>query len=152
MKTLKQRLDDGDIVFGATVCEHLRPSVVKAYVNAGFDFIFLENEHASFDPSRLADFVLCARDHGLTVVSKLGELSRADTARLLEMGAAAVSSKDVTKSGGWECACCQTENTEADSNCTVCVAERPKQSASTTAAGEANKPARPATGRRRIQG
>lgn len=86
MKTLKQRLDDGDIVFGATVCEHLRPSVVKAYVNAGFDFIFLENEHASFDPSRLADFVLCARDHGLTVVSKLGELSRADTARLLEMG------------------------------------------------------------------
>jgi hypothetical protein len=23
MKTLKQRRDDGDIVFGATVCEHL---------------------------------------------------------------------------------------------------------------------------------
>ena len=43
MKTLKQRLDDGDIVFGATVCEHLRPSVVKAYVNAGVDFFLLEN-------------------------------------------------------------------------------------------------------------
>ena len=86
MKTLIQRLHDGEIVFGGTVTEHLRPSVVKAYVNAGFDYIFLENEHASFEPSRLADFVLCARDNGLTVVSKLGELSRADTARLLEMG------------------------------------------------------------------
>ena len=35
---------------------------------------------------QMADFVLCARDNGLTVVSKLGELSKADTARLLEMG------------------------------------------------------------------
>lgn len=86
MKTLIQRLRAGEIVFGGSVSEHLRPSVVKAYVNAGFDFIFIENEHGSFDPARLADFVLCARDNGLTVVSKLGELSRADTARLLEMG------------------------------------------------------------------
>jgi 2-keto-3-deoxy-L-rhamnonate aldolase RhmA len=86
MKTLKERLRDGEIVFGGTVTEHLRPSVVKAYVNAGFDFIFMENEHASFEPARLADFVLCARDNGLTVVSKLGDLSRAETARLLEMG------------------------------------------------------------------
>jgi 2-keto-3-deoxy-L-rhamnonate aldolase RhmA len=86
MKTLKERLRDGEIVFGGTVAEHLRPSVVKAYVNAGFDYVFLENEHAAFDPARLSDFVLCARDNGLTVVSKLGELSRAETARLLEMG------------------------------------------------------------------
>ena len=86
MKTLKDRLRDGEVVFGGTVTEHLRPSVVKAYLNAGFDFIFIENEHGAFEPARLADFVMCARDNGLTVVSKLGELSRAETARLLEMG------------------------------------------------------------------
>lgn len=86
MTTLKDRLDAGEVVFGGSVSEHLRPSVVKAYVHAGFDFVFLENEHGSFDRSRMADFVLCARDNGLTVVSKLPQLERAETAWLLEMG------------------------------------------------------------------
>ena len=86
MKTLKERLVAGEVVFGGSVSEHLRPSVVKAYVHAGFDFVFLENEHGSFDRSRMADFVLCARDNGLTVVSKLPQLERAETAWLLEMG------------------------------------------------------------------
>lgn len=86
MKTLKQQIQDGQIVFGGTVAEHLRPSVVKAFANAGFDFIYLEKEHASFEPSRLADFVLCARDNGLTVVSKIPHLERGETAWLLEMG------------------------------------------------------------------
>jgi len=86
VKTLKQRLVAGEVVFGGSVSEHLRPSVVKAYAHAGFDFIFLENEHASFERSRMADFVLSARDNGLTVVSKLPQLERAQTAWLLEMG------------------------------------------------------------------
>ena len=86
MSTLKERLVAGEVVFGGSVSEHLRPSVVKAYAHAGFDFIFLENEHASFERSRMADFVLSARDNGLTVVSKLPQLERAQTAWLLEMG------------------------------------------------------------------
>ncbi|MAE64564.1 MAG: hypothetical protein CMJ18_09875 [Phycisphaeraceae bacterium] len=86
MKTLIQALRDGDIVFGATVTEHLRPSVVKAFVNAGFDFLFIENEHGSFDMSHLSNFVLHARDNGTTVVAKIPHLERAETARLLEMG------------------------------------------------------------------
>ena len=86
MQTLKQRLENGEIVFGGTVTEHLRPSVVKAFASAGFDFVFLENEHAAFEPARLADFVLCARDNHLTVIAKIPELERAETARLLEMG------------------------------------------------------------------
>ncbi len=86
MKPLRKRIKDREILFGATVEEHFRPSVVKAFVNAGFDFLFIENEHASIDPSQLADFVLCSRDNGLEVVSKVGELHRAETARLLDMG------------------------------------------------------------------
>ena len=66
--------------------EYFRPSVVKVFAGAGFDFLFIENEHASIDPQQLADFVLCSRDNGLEVVAKLGDLNRADTARLLDMG------------------------------------------------------------------
>jgi 2-keto-3-deoxy-L-rhamnonate aldolase RhmA len=86
MTTLKEKLVAGEVVFGGSVSEHLRPSVVKAYAHAGFDFIFLENEHASFGRAAMADFVLCARDNGLTVVSKLPHLERGQTAWLLEMG------------------------------------------------------------------
>ena len=84
--TLKERIQAGEVVFGGTVSEHLRPSVVKAFRDAGFDFIYIENEHAWFEPSRLSDFVLCARDNGLTVVAKIPQLERGETARLLEMG------------------------------------------------------------------
>ena len=86
MSTLIQKLRDGEIVFGGTVSEHLRPSVVKAFASAGFDFVFIENEHGAFEPARLSDFVLCARDNDLTVVAKIPELERAETARFLEMG------------------------------------------------------------------
>ena len=44
LKSLKEKLTDGEVVFGGTVSEHLRPSVVKAFRNAGFDFIYIENE------------------------------------------------------------------------------------------------------------
>ena len=86
MKALRERIRDGEILFGGTVTEHFRPSVVKAFAGAGFDFLFIENEHASINPAQLADFVLASRDNGLEVVTKLGDLNRADTARLLEMG------------------------------------------------------------------
>ena len=66
--------------------EYLRPSLVKTYRNAGFDFIFIEIEHALFSPERLSDFILCARDHDFPVVAKTGQLNRAKTARLLEAG------------------------------------------------------------------
>ena len=86
MKTFTQRLKAGEVVFGATVVEHLRPSVVKTFSAAGFDFIFIENEHGLFDPQRLSDFILCARDQHLAVVAKIPELERAETARLLDAG------------------------------------------------------------------
>lgn len=86
MRTLKQRLQEGEVVFGGTISEHLRPSVVKAFRDAGFDFIYIENEHAWFEPSRLADFALCVRDNGMTAVAKVPQLERGETARLLEMG------------------------------------------------------------------
>jgi len=86
MSTLKDRLKRGEVVFGGTIYEYLRPAVVKAYRNAGFDFIYLENEHVAFDHARLADLVLCGKDNGLSSVAKIPELARAEAARLLDMG------------------------------------------------------------------
>lgn len=82
----KRRLKSNDILLGGMVSEYLRPSLVKHYRYAGFDFIFVDKEHIFFDGLEMSDFVLCARDNQLPVISKIGELNRSETARLLEAG------------------------------------------------------------------
>ena len=85
-RAFKRRLKAGDVLLGGIVSEYLRPSLVKKYRYAGFDFIFIEKEHAYFDGSEMTDFVLCARDNQVPVISKVGELGRPEVARLLEAG------------------------------------------------------------------
>ena len=67
---LKARLNAGDILVAGTITEYIRPSMVKLYKNAGFDFVYIEYEHGFLDPSALTDTILSARDNGLPVVAK----------------------------------------------------------------------------------
>jgi len=82
----KRRINSGELIIGAMVFEYLRPSLVKIFANAGFDFIFIEKEHGIFDSAALPDFVLCARDNNVPVISKIGQLNRAEVTRLLDCG------------------------------------------------------------------
>jgi len=82
----KHRLQAPELIVGAMVFEYLRPSLVKIFANAGFDFIFIEKEHGIFDSSALPDFVLSARDNGIPVISKIGQLNRSEVTRLLDCG------------------------------------------------------------------
>ena len=83
---LKARLKAGDVLVGGIVAEYARPSIMKLYRQAGFDFVFIEYEHVYFDPTTLADSVLAARDSGLPVIAKTPQLERAETSKLLECG------------------------------------------------------------------
>lgn len=83
---LKARLRRGDVLIGGILAEYARPSLVKLYCQAGFDFLYIEYEHGYFAPTALADTVLCARDNGLPVIAKTPQLERAEVARLLECG------------------------------------------------------------------
>ncbi len=86
-RQFKQRLQSGDVILGGIVFEILRPPVVKLYRQAGFEFIYADNEHVLMSGlPTMADFVLSARDNGLPVVAKVPEQGRAETARLLEAG------------------------------------------------------------------
>lgn len=85
-RSFKRRLARGDVLLGGTVAEYLRPSLVKKYRYAGLDFIFIDKEHAFFDGQEMADFVLCAGDNKMAVISKIGELNRPEVSRLLEAG------------------------------------------------------------------
>lgn len=83
---LRARLLAGDLLLGGMVVEYLRPSIMKLYKQAGFDFAYIEYEHAYFEPAGLADAVLSARDTGLPVIAKTPQLERAEVAKLLEIG------------------------------------------------------------------
>jgi len=83
---LTSALVPGKPALGGMIIEQLRPSLVKLYRMAGFDFIYLETEHVLFEPSRLTDFILAARDHNLPVVAKVPDLQRPWVAFLLDAG------------------------------------------------------------------
>ena len=83
---LKARLAAGDVLVGGILTEYVRPSLMKIYRQAGFDFIYIETEHTLFEPSALSDTVLAARDNGLPAIAKIPQLERAATAKLLDCG------------------------------------------------------------------
>ena len=87
---LKSRLSAGEILVAGTITEYIRPSIVKLYKNAGFDFIYIEYEHGFLNPSNLADTILSARDNGLPVVSKTPQLERQEVSKLLEAGVSGI--------------------------------------------------------------
>lgn len=86
MTSLKKLLRKKDVVIGATTMEWLRPSLVKLYKQAGFDFIYLEYEHCLMNPTVFNDFVVSANDNGLPVVAKTPDLLRHIIAKILETG------------------------------------------------------------------
>lgn len=85
-RSFKRRLANGDVLLGGIVIEYLRPSLAKIYRHSGFDFIFIDKEHGFSDGQEMTDFVLCARDNQMPVISKVGELNRSEVTRLLDAG------------------------------------------------------------------
>ena len=69
-RTLKSALGNGRALVGGMLTEYARPGLVKIYVHAGFDFLYIEYEHGFFDLATLADTVRCARDNNLPVIAK----------------------------------------------------------------------------------
>lgn len=85
-RSFKERLAKGEVLVGGILVEYARPSLVKIYSQAGFDFLYVEYEHTFFNPAALADTILCARDNGLPAIAKTPQLERAAVAKLLESG------------------------------------------------------------------
>ncbi len=85
-RQLKGRLKNGEVLVGGVIAEYTRPMIIRYYQQAGFDFIFIENEHMFFDPTHLVDTVQSARDNGLPVMAKPPTLERGELAKMLEAG------------------------------------------------------------------
>ncbi len=82
---LKARLKR-DVLIGPMLQQFARPALIKLFQHAGYDFVYIEYEHTSFDPEDLVDTVQSARDNGLPVIAKTPQLDRQEVAKLLEAG------------------------------------------------------------------
>jgi 2-keto-3-deoxy-L-rhamnonate aldolase RhmA len=85
-RELKARLRAGDLLLGGILMEFARPSLVRQYLHAGFDFLYIETEHMLFNPPALADTVAFARACGLPSIAKVPQLGRRETTHLLDCG------------------------------------------------------------------
>jgi 4-hydroxy-2-oxoheptanedioate aldolase len=85
-RNFKKRLRRGEVLVGGTLSEYARPSLIKLYCQAGFDFLFVENEHVLFGATDLVDLLISARDNGLPVISKIPQLERASVTKCLDNG------------------------------------------------------------------
>lgn len=85
-RSLKQMLREKELVVGLTVQQVTAPWLAKVYADAGADFVFIEGEHGSLDPTKLADFVLTCRLCNMPVVAKCSYLERGSITRLLDSG------------------------------------------------------------------
>ena len=83
----KNLLKSGEPVFGFNVFESLRPSVAKIAARTGYNMLLVENEHVLHNDETLTNFLVIARDNGLSPAVTVLVPSRPIVSRVLDAGA-----------------------------------------------------------------
>lgn len=73
MKTLKEKVIEGEVIIGGMITHFLRPAMMKIYAQCGFDFAYIENEHGMQNPATLSDCILAGLDNNLPTIIILAE-------------------------------------------------------------------------------
>lgn len=87
---LKSRLASGQLAVGTMLAEIRQPSVMQMLVNAGLDWVILDNEHGVFSDHNLADLARTARWLGLTPIVRVPALTYEQICHALDGGAQGV--------------------------------------------------------------
>jgi 2-keto-3-deoxy-L-rhamnonate aldolase RhmA len=78
------------------VIELRQASVMTLLANAGFDFVFIDNEHGQFSPESVAELSRAARAEQLTPIVRIPELTYAHVTQPLDGGAQGIMLPRVT--------------------------------------------------------
>ncbi len=87
MKTMKQRMRDGEQVLGTMISEVACPNLARIFKTAGFDYLIVDCEHGYFDYSQLAAMVSVANGVDITVIVRIPTIDRGVITKVLDMGA-----------------------------------------------------------------
>ena len=83
----KRALEAGEVVIGCEVTRMRSPEVCRIYALAGFDFVFIDTEHASFDLETVADMITMSRLTGITPIVRVTGSEYYLISRVLDAGA-----------------------------------------------------------------
>jgi 2-dehydro-3-deoxyglucarate aldolase/4-hydroxy-2-oxoheptanedioate aldolase len=85
--TTRERLSRGETVFGCGLQTYRSAEIPRTFAVAGFDYVFIDLEHSSFDLQTAHDMIKSSLDAGITPIVRVGELAYSLVARLLDSGA-----------------------------------------------------------------
>lgn len=84
---LKQRLQRGETCTGTFLLFLAGGDVAEFFAGLGFDYLFLDMEHGSFDLARMRETILAARGYGVSPIVRVPEVQYHLVARVLDAGA-----------------------------------------------------------------
>jgi 2-keto-3-deoxy-L-rhamnonate aldolase RhmA len=85
--TTRERLAKGETVYGCGLQVYRAPEIVRCFATAGFDYVFIDQEHGSFNLETVHDMITASKSCGITPIVRVGELQYTLCARLLDQGA-----------------------------------------------------------------
>src|SRR5580658_8905101 len=83
----RERLSRGETVFGSGLQVYRSAEIPRAYAAAGFDYVFIDMEHGSYDLETVHDMITASLQAGITPIVRVCELLYSLVARLLDSGA-----------------------------------------------------------------
>ncbi|MCD6290157.1 MAG: aldolase [Anaerolineae bacterium] len=87
---VRAALKRGEFVIGTMVTEMRSPAIALMLANAGFDFMFIDMEHGSYDLATVADIIKVARLAGIVPLVRVPDGLYHLIARVLDAGAMGV--------------------------------------------------------------
>ncbi len=85
--TTRERLAKGEVVYGCGLQVYRAPEIPRLFAAAGFDYVFIDMEHGSFNLETAHDMIIACKLAGITPIVRVGELQYTLCARLLDQGA-----------------------------------------------------------------
>ena len=87
VNTTREKLSRGETVVGCGLQCYRSPEIARTFAAAGFDYVFIDMEHGSYDLETAQDMIAASNGAGITPIVRVGELLYSLVARLLDSGA-----------------------------------------------------------------
>ncbi|MEO8593651.1 MAG: aldolase/citrate lyase family protein [Candidatus Solibacter sp.] len=87
INSTRARLAKGETVYGCGLQVYRAPEIPRAFAAAGFDYVFIDMEHGSFNLETVHDMIVSCRLAGITPIVRVGEVQYTLCARILDQGA-----------------------------------------------------------------
>jgi 2-keto-3-deoxy-L-rhamnonate aldolase RhmA len=86
----KQKLRDGEFVFGISPAEMQSIALPRIFANLGYDFLFFDMEHSASGFETICNMIWASRSAGITPIVRVPDPERFYVSRVLDAGAQGV--------------------------------------------------------------